>query len=99
MRSPSGDAVSAVDVKLDGRPVVEQVFRGPSLDAAVNIKSASKTIIDALEKPELMERVAEQTWETGIGPELRIITRVDAARDAPRARVESPHAQERPRYG
>src|SRR6266700_77706 len=38
----------ALIVARNGRPVVEQVFRGPSLDAAVNIKSASKTIIDAL---------------------------------------------------
>src|SRR5258705_14001566 len=38
----------ALIVARDGKPVVEQVFRGPSLDAAVNIKSASKTIIDAL---------------------------------------------------
>lgn len=26
-----------------------------------------------------MERVANQTWDTGIGPERRIIARVDAA--------------------
>ena len=38
----------ALIVARDGKPVVEQVFRGPSLDTAVNIKSASKTIIDAL---------------------------------------------------
>ena len=38
----------ALIVARDGKPVVEQVFRGPSLDSAVNIKSASKTIIDAL---------------------------------------------------
>jgi len=38
----------ALIVARDGKPVVERVFRGSSLDAPVNIKSASKTIIDAL---------------------------------------------------
>src|SRR5258705_13105136 len=38
----------ALIVARDGKTVVEQVFRGPSLDSAVNIKSASKTSIDAL---------------------------------------------------
>ena len=38
----------ALIVARDGKPVVERVFRGPSLDAPVNVKSASKTIIDAL---------------------------------------------------
>src|SRR6267142_7198570 len=38
----------ALIVARDGKTVVEQVFRGPSLDSPVNIKSASKTIIDAL---------------------------------------------------
>jgi CubicO group peptidase (beta-lactamase class C family) len=35
-------------VARDGKAVVERVFRGPSLDTPVNVKSASKTIIDAL---------------------------------------------------
>jgi CubicO group peptidase (beta-lactamase class C family) len=38
----------ALIVAREGKPVVERVFRGPPLDTAVNIKSASKTIIDAL---------------------------------------------------
>jgi CubicO group peptidase (beta-lactamase class C family) len=38
----------ALIVARDGVPVVERVFRGPSLDTAVDIKSESKTIIDAL---------------------------------------------------
>jgi len=38
----------ALIVARDGKPVIERVFRGPSLDAPVNVKSASKTIIDAL---------------------------------------------------
>src|SRR5689334_1067340 len=38
----------ALMIAREGKPVVERVFRGPPLDAAVNIKSASKTIIDAL---------------------------------------------------
>lgn len=28
-----------------------------------------------------MERVANQTWETGIGPERRIIARIDPTRE------------------
>ena len=38
----------ALIVARDGVPVVERVFRGPSLNTPVNIKSASKTIITAL---------------------------------------------------
>jgi CubicO group peptidase (beta-lactamase class C family) len=38
----------ALIVARDGVPVVERVFRGPNLDRPVNIKSASKTILDAL---------------------------------------------------
>jgi CubicO group peptidase (beta-lactamase class C family) len=38
----------ALIVARDGKPIVERVFRGPSLDTPVNIKSASKTVIDAL---------------------------------------------------
>jgi CubicO group peptidase (beta-lactamase class C family) len=38
----------ALIVARDGKPVVERVFRGPSLDTPVNVKSASKTVIDAL---------------------------------------------------
>jgi CubicO group peptidase (beta-lactamase class C family) len=38
----------ALIVARNGRPVVERVFRGPSLDSPVNIKSASKSIIGAL---------------------------------------------------
>jgi CubicO group peptidase (beta-lactamase class C family) len=35
-------------VARDGRVLTERVFRGPSLDTPVNIKSASKTILSAL---------------------------------------------------
>ena len=38
----------ALIVARDGKPVVERTFRGPSLDTPVNIKSESKTILDAL---------------------------------------------------
>jgi CubicO group peptidase (beta-lactamase class C family) len=38
----------ALIVARDGVPAVEKVVRGPDLDRPVNIKSASKTIIDAL---------------------------------------------------
>jgi CubicO group peptidase (beta-lactamase class C family) len=32
-------------VARGGRPLIERVFRGPSLDTPVNIKSASKTLL------------------------------------------------------
>ncbi len=35
-------------VARDGQPLIEQVFRGPDLDAAVNIKSASKSVLAAV---------------------------------------------------
>jgi CubicO group peptidase (beta-lactamase class C family) len=38
----------ALIVARDGKPIVERVFRGPSLDTSVNIKSASKSVISAL---------------------------------------------------
>ena len=37
------------------------------------------SVTGALKEPALMERVANQTWDTDIGPERRIIARVDAA--------------------
>jgi CubicO group peptidase (beta-lactamase class C family) len=40
--------IHAMIVTLDGQPIVERVFHGPSLDRPVNIKSASKSIISAL---------------------------------------------------
>src|SRR5215831_8293734 len=40
--------IHALIVAQNGTPIVERVFRGPNLDQPVNIKSASKTIIDAL---------------------------------------------------
>jgi CubicO group peptidase (beta-lactamase class C family) len=38
----------ALIVSHDGAVLAEQVFRGPALDRAVNIKSASKTVMSAL---------------------------------------------------
>ena len=40
--------IHAMIVAVDGKPIVEHVFRGPGLDRPVNIKSASKSIISAL---------------------------------------------------
>jgi len=40
--------IHALIVAEEGKPIVEKVFRGPGLDRPVNIKSASKVIIDAL---------------------------------------------------
>lgn len=34
----------------------------------------------ALKKPELMERIADKTWSAAVGPDWRIIARVDADR-------------------
>jgi len=47
-RAESLPRLHALIVARDGIPIVERVFRGPGLDTPVNIKSASKTIIDAL---------------------------------------------------
>jgi CubicO group peptidase (beta-lactamase class C family) len=38
----------AVIAARDGQPLVEQVFRGPDFDTAVNIKSASKSVLAAV---------------------------------------------------
>ncbi|MFC5344840.1 serine hydrolase domain-containing protein [Brevundimonas staleyi] len=38
----------ALIVARDEEPLIEQVFRGPSLDTAVNIKSASKSVLAAV---------------------------------------------------
>lgn len=38
----------ALIVAREGQPLVEQVFRGPDLDTAVNIKSASKSVLAAV---------------------------------------------------
>ncbi|MGQ4273250.1 serine hydrolase domain-containing protein [Terrihabitans sp. B22-R8] len=40
--------LNALIVSHNGQPVAEHVFRGPPLDRAVNIKSASKSVISAL---------------------------------------------------
>ncbi len=40
--------IHALIVAVDGKPIVERVYRGPALDRPVNIKSASKSIISAL---------------------------------------------------
>src|SRR6185503_13319517 len=40
--------IHALIVALNGKPIIEHVFRGPALDRPVNIKSASKSIISAL---------------------------------------------------
>ena len=40
--------IHAMIVAVEGKPIVEHVFRGPALDHPVNIKSASKSIISAL---------------------------------------------------
>jgi CubicO group peptidase (beta-lactamase class C family) len=42
------DQLHAIKVWQDGNPVLEEVFRGPSEDRAVPIKSVSKTIVAAL---------------------------------------------------
>jgi transcriptional regulator with XRE-family HTH domain len=36
------------------------------------------SVIQALKQPELMERVAKQTWTSHVGPDQRIIAKVDA---------------------
>ena len=41
-------ALRAILVARDGAPVVEQTFKGASLEVPVNVKSVSKTIVSAL---------------------------------------------------
>jgi len=50
-----------------------------SNDKLFRLLVMAMSVLGALNKPELMERVANQTWATAIGPERRIIARVDAA--------------------
>ena len=50
-----------------------------SNDKLVRVMVIAMSVIGALKEPALMERVANQTWDTGIGPERRIIARVDSA--------------------
>jgi transcriptional regulator with XRE-family HTH domain len=50
-----------------------------SNDKLVRLMVIAMSIIGALKEPALMERVANQTWDTGTGPERRIIARVNAA--------------------
>lgn len=42
------DQLNALIVWLDGAPQIEERFRGPALDAAVNVKSVSKSLVASL---------------------------------------------------
>lgn len=42
------EALRTMIVARNGQPVIEHVFRGPSLDRGVNVKSASKSVLSAL---------------------------------------------------
>jgi len=50
-----------------------------SNDKLVRLLVMGLSVLEALRKPELMERVANQTWASHVGPDQRIIARVDAA--------------------
>jgi len=50
-----------------------------SNDKLVRLMVIAMSVIGALKERALMERVANQTWDTGIGPERRIIAGVHAA--------------------
>jgi transcriptional regulator with XRE-family HTH domain len=51
----------------------------PSNDKLVRLLVMGLSVVEALKQPELMERVAKQTWTSHVGPNQRIIARVDAA--------------------
>lgn len=51
-----------------------------SNDKLARLLVITLSMIEALKKPELMERVANQTWSSHVGPDQRIIARVDAVR-------------------
>jgi DNA-binding transcriptional regulator YiaG len=50
----------------------------PSNDKLVRLLVMGLSVIEALKKPELMERVAKQTWASHVGPDQRVIAKVDA---------------------
>jgi DNA-binding transcriptional regulator YiaG len=50
-----------------------------SNDKLVRFLVMTLSVIEALKRPELMERVAKQTWSSHVGPDQRIIAKVDAA--------------------
>ena len=51
-----------------------------SNDKLVRFLVMGLSVIEALKKPELMERVANQTWTSHVGPDQRVIAKVDAVR-------------------
>ena len=53
----------------------------PANDKLARLLVMTLSVIGALCKPDLTERVANQTWSTNIGPARRIIARVDAQKD------------------
>ncbi len=50
----------------------------PPNDKLVRLLVMALSVIEAFKKPELMERVAKQTWTSHVGPDQRIIAKVDA---------------------
>lgn len=47
-------------------------------DKLARLLVISLSVIEAVRKPELMERVAGETWSSHVGPDRRIIAKVDA---------------------
>jgi len=50
----------------------------PSNDKLFRLLVMALSVIEAFKQPELMERVAKQTWTSHVGPNRRIIAKVDA---------------------
>ena len=67
----------ALLVSHDGSVVAEQVFRGPALDRAVNIKSASKTVMSALVGIAIDRRVLD-----GVDQPIGAVLRASIPKDA-----------------
>ena len=49
----------------------------PSNDKLARLLVITLSVVEAFKQPELMERVAKQTWSSVVGPDQRIIARVD----------------------
>jgi len=61
------------------RGVVDELDAGDLVDlGAARFMVIAMSVLGALKDPALRERLANETWDTGIDPERRIIARVDA---------------------
>jgi hypothetical protein len=79
LEKASKDFAQLIGVTSEQYSRIEGATLTASNDKLVRWMVIAMSVIEALKEPALMERVANQMWDTGIGPERRIIARVDAA--------------------